>query len=146
MSHKHAKKVRRTRPPLKPTVSEEAMMIVKERQRQITEEGYDPVHDDEHLKGELAIAALCYAQAAKENSRTILSWWPWDAEYWKPCKKDSIEVDRERCLVKAGALIYAEIDRLNRLGVRIVNELKAIKQKESGTPRAEAPVAPAPVL
>ena len=120
------------------------MMIVKERQRQITEEGYDPVHDDEHVKGELAIAALCYAQAARENSPTISGWWPWDVEYWKPIKAGSPgEVDRERCLVKAGALIYAEIDRLTRLGIRVVNELKAIKRKESGTPRAAEPTAPA---
>jgi hypothetical protein len=107
------------------------MKIVKERQRQITEEGYDSERDDRYMmRGELAIAALCYAQAARENSPTMSSWWPWSQEYWKPCKKDSIEVDRERCLVKSGALIYAEIDRLNRLGIRVVNELKAIKRKE----------------
>ena len=143
MSHKQSKKVRRTRPPLAPTVSPAAMMIVKERQRQIAEEGYDPAHDDEHMRGELAIAAICYAQATRENSPTISSWWPWDVEYWKPCQKGSIAVDRERCLVKAGALIYAEIDRLTRMGIRFVNELKAIKRKESGTPRAAEPTAPA---
>ena len=129
VSHKHAKKVRKNPKPLSLTMSREAMMIVKERQRQITEEGYDPEYDG-NMRGELAISALCYVQAARENSPTISSWWPWDVEYWKPCKKDSIEVDRERCLVKSGALIYAEIDRLNRLGIRVVNELKAIKQKE----------------
>ena len=134
MSHKEAKKVRRTRPPLAPTVSPEAMMIIKERQRQITEEGYDTAHDDEHMRGELAIAAICYAQAARENSPTMSSWWPWELKYWKPCPKDSTSVDRERCLVKAGALIYAEIDRLNRLGVRVVNELKSIKRKEKNEP------------
>jgi hypothetical protein len=34
--------------------------------------------------------------------------WPWDAEWWKP-SPDSV-----RNLVKAGALIAAEIDRLQR--------------------------------
>ena len=104
------------------------MKIIKERQRQIAEEGYDTAQDDEHVSGELAIAAQCYTQAARENSPTMSSWWPWGPEFWKPCKKDSIEVDRERCLVKSGALIYAEVDRLNRLGMRVVNELKALKK------------------
>ena len=34
--------------------------------------------------------------------------WPWGSEYWKPSE------DPVRNLVKAGALIAAEIDRLNR--------------------------------
>jgi len=33
--------------------------------------------------------------------------WPWGKEWWKPS-------DRRRDLVKAGALIAAEIDRLDR--------------------------------
>jgi hypothetical protein len=32
--------------------------------------------------------------------------WPWDAKWWKP------SVDHVRNLVKAGALIAAEIDRM----------------------------------
>jgi hypothetical protein len=35
--------------------------------------------------------------------------WPWDNKYWKPSE------DKVRNLVKAGALIAAEIDRLQRL-------------------------------
>jgi hypothetical protein len=34
--------------------------------------------------------------------------WPWDESWWKPG-------DRIRELAKAGALIAAEIDRLNRI-------------------------------
>lgn len=35
--------------------------------------------------------------------------WPWDEEWWKPSE------DPVRNLVKAGALIAAEIDRLQRV-------------------------------
>lgn len=40
---------------------------------------------------------------------SILRAWPWEARFWKPCPDD-----RARELVKAGALIAAEIDRLQR--------------------------------
>lgn len=38
-------------------------------------------------------------------------WWPWAVRWWKP--KDPI-----RDLVRAGALIAAEIDRLQRKGAQ----------------------------
>jgi hypothetical protein len=62
----------------------------------------------------LAAAAHCYLcaaelQVANETvPRGIPIHWPWDASWWKP--KDVI-----RNLVRAGALIAAEIDRLRRM-------------------------------
>jgi hypothetical protein len=38
-------------------------------------------------------------------------WWPWAERFWKPTPDD-----RVRELVKAGALIAAEIDRLTAKG------------------------------
>ena len=93
--------------------------IIAERQRQISEEGWTPEHDDRYSCGELAGAAACYArytnargwvfptnpsdyQSAEEPSD-----WPWAAEWWKP-------TNPRRDLVKAGALILAEIERLDR--------------------------------
>lgn len=129
MSHKNEKKLRQATRKLPVNfVSPEAQLIINERLRQVQEEGYEASHDDQHVKGEIAIAALCYAQAARENSSTPSTWWPWDLKYWKP-GNPTTPVDRERCLIKAGALIYAEIDRLNRVGVRIVDELKSLKRK-----------------
>ena len=84
-----------------------------ERLRQITEEGYDSAHDDERKRGELAIAAAAYASLAAEGDKGTLARdvppieWPLDSEEWKP---DS----RRRMLVKAGALILAELARLDR--------------------------------
>ena len=83
-------------------------LIAKERQRQIDQEGWTPAHDDEHEFDELALAAAAYAlPASHKNSEPYL--WPWDYKYYKSPN------DRVRELVKAGALIAAEIDRLNRI-------------------------------
>lgn len=88
-------------------------LITEERQRQILIELYSDGHDDEHENGELAIAASCYAMPNDERPMgkkyAIPDQWPWDVEYWKPTPND-----RVRELVKAGALIVAEIDRLHR--------------------------------
>lgn len=85
--------------------------VLAERRRQIEAEDFDASHDDMATKGQLAGAAACYAMAdiehwaAKQAIKTI---WPWADEWWKPS-------DRRRNLVKAGALILAEIERLDRL-------------------------------
>lgn len=91
-------------------------LIAEERQRQINQEDWTPHHDDGHTHGELAIAAACYA--VQDTDASVVypdddpegSGWPWSRESWKP--KDTI-----RNLVRAGALIAAEIDREMRCGV-----------------------------
>ena len=80
--------------------------IRDERYRQISEEGWSPAHDDEHNCNELADAAACYALG--QPSQIIEQLWPWAQEWWKP-------TDKRRNLVKAGALIVAEIERLDRV-------------------------------
>lgn len=95
-----------------------AELIAAERQRQIDAEGWTPEHDDEHVECEMLRAALCYAEAAgfdlgMEGSVTgdpplAPHRWPWDESWWKPYGEPV------RNLVKAGALIAAEIDRLSR--------------------------------
>lgn len=89
-------------------------LIAEERQRQITDKGWTPEHDDAHVHGELSSAAMCYAgaeifQVNGENiSGRTPNGWPWD-EKWNP------SYDPIRNLVKAGALIVAEIERLQRV-------------------------------
>lgn len=77
-------------------------LIAAERQRQINAEGWTPEHDAEHDGGELVDAAACYLVP-----RLAHAYWPWSRDWWKPTPDD-----RVRELVKAGALIAAEIDRL----------------------------------
>lgn len=93
-------------------------LIAAERQRQIDIEGWNAEHDRTHTWGELAKAAACYAvhhtdarvfdpgSANDDLTINIENAWPWDSKWWKPSN------DKIRNLVKAGALIAAEIDRL----------------------------------
>lgn len=80
-------------------------LIAAERERQVSQEGWTPEHDDQHDKGELASAAMTYL-AGEINDRTRL-WWPWEMKWFKPRTYLGN-------LVKAGALIAAEIDRIQR--------------------------------
>ncbi len=86
-----------------------AELIATERERQQAVEGFDSGHDDAHEKEELLYAAVCYAMHGNHPGGTVPVDWPWDDSWWKPTH------DPIRALAKAGALIAAEIDRLQRL-------------------------------
>lgn len=93
-----------------------AEMIAAERSRQIEVEGWTPVHDDQHTLAEMSLAGLSYTSVAASQVRLgegclkdkLPTYWPWAQEWWKPTG------DPVRNLAKAGALIAAEIDRLQR--------------------------------
>jgi hypothetical protein len=95
--------------------------VLAERFRQINVEGWSAAHDDAH-SGDMARAAACYASHAGCCSAWSLGayqaanpphtsddevLWPWDWDWWKP-------KDPRRDLVRAGALILAEIERIDR--------------------------------
>jgi hypothetical protein len=89
-----------------------AERIAWERARQVQEEGRTPEHDDGHDGQELAMAAATYLLCS-DIERVNLSalgheLWPWAPDSPK------VTGDRITNLVKAGALIAAEIDRLDR--------------------------------
>lgn len=88
-------------------------LITEERQRQIEKHGWTAEHDAEHSNNELSKAAIVYASDSqvRENSNIIDWLWPWEREWWKPTPENRI-----RELQKAGALIAAEIDRLQASG------------------------------
>jgi len=67
--------------------------------------GHDDSHDDRFAGGQLAAMALWYAD---ETSGFME--WPWD----EPAEDMPQHSDRVQDLVRAGALIAAEIDRLMR--------------------------------
>lgn len=92
-------------------------LIAAERARQITQEEWTPRHDDTHSEGDLRDAAEAYLRElrSRPTREGRPRWgpsapWPWSQEAWKPTD------DPIRQLVKAGALIAAEIDRLQRGG------------------------------
>lgn len=82
--------------------------ILAERQRQQDVECYSPSHDDQHSSGDLALAAAAYCVAAGRPDADALAadLWPWGEDF----KPKSARAD----LVRAGALILAEIERLDR--------------------------------
>ena len=95
-------------------------LIAQERARQIEVEGYTPENDARLADGQLAIAAACYALAdlptkvwkRKKLSKGGIAFedgWPLNPEVDKREKGD-----RLKNLIKAGALIAAEIDRIKR--------------------------------
>jgi hypothetical protein len=99
--------------------------IKQKRLRQLSL-GYDAQHDDEHVAGEIALAAGCYAvkagllskhytdfwdQFSHEEDISVLSnfFWPW------PESLVLLEdLPKEGCLLRAAALIVAELQRINR--------------------------------
>lgn len=91
--------------------------VVSERTRQILDEGWTPEHDDAHSEGELARAGASYALMAfspHKLNRSPASW-PWKSRFWKPTTS-------RRDLVKAAALIVAEIERIDRKVARDARE------------------------
>jgi hypothetical protein len=99
-------------------------LIAAERRRQIEQEGWTPEHDDEHSDGELAMAACYYAvvhEAAHFGPQiridlpALLYPKDWDWFWGKRAPEErQTNATRIRDLTKAGALIAAEIDRLQR--------------------------------
>lgn len=94
--------------------------VIAERQRQQSVEGWTPEHDDQHEFFEISEAATAYVQNAADfghafGSPIIGDWseapqpsiWPWDKSWWKPKSP-------RQDLVRAAALIIAEIERLDR--------------------------------
>ena len=87
--------------------------VLSEREQHFTREGWTPEHDDAHKPGELSRAGAAYAlMSASPNKRFgPPGWWPWAVSWWKPSTS-------RRDLVKAAALILAEIERLDRETIR----------------------------
>lgn len=106
-------------PPPGAVVTAATDLIAAERDRQMTEEGYDAEHDAGHAV-DLVYASTAYAIEAAtvadlqstgaeplgDYLGIIPQWWPWSSQYWKPTGEPV------RDLVKAGALIAAAIDAL----------------------------------
>ncbi|CAM3809010.1 hypothetical protein CCOS865_01803 [Pseudomonas reidholzensis] len=98
------------RMPLSPAVTD----VLTERCRQRYVEGHSTERDDHYVNGELATAAAAYAfWALLSDLHPSMGkldppcTWPWEPEHWKPS-------GHRNMLVKAGALIMAEIERLDR--------------------------------
>ncbi|CAJ3124729.1 Uncharacterised protein [Burkholderia pseudomallei] len=88
-------------------LTDAARDVLDERHRQIYAEGWTPAHDDQHDECEMALAAIVYAESAVGYHPSCPDTWPWSPKWFKPTTP-------RRDLVKAGALILAELERLDR--------------------------------
>lgn len=97
--------------------SKAALDVLGERTRQIEAEGWTPEHDDEHTDAAMAYAAAGYAIEAADELYGVET--PTVDPVYSPIFPEGWEFKRSaprRMLVKAAALLLAEIERLDRNG------------------------------
>lgn len=108
--------------------SQASIDVLTERARQVEKEGWSHAHDDRHLPGELAGAGANYAINAADQL-SILDGMsndePPDPDVW-PCFEGSPWTwkpkDARRDLVRAAALLIAEIERMDRAAALTTNQ------------------------
>lgn len=85
-------------------LSPAAADVLAERHRQVTVKGWTPEHDDTYIGCELAAAAISYIEPMEAEN-----YWPadWHDGSFRPS-------DYRRNLVKAMALLLAELERVDR--------------------------------
>jgi hypothetical protein len=90
--------------------------VLAERRRQVDAEGYDPEHDDAHPNEEIAAYAALYAMppAARDWPATESGYGETFGGALCPVDWHPKFGDRRRELVKAAALLLAEIERIDR--------------------------------
>jgi len=105
-----------SRPDHAAALADAARDVLAERKRQTTQEGYSDDHDDLHENDEIAALACFYAMPAG-----VRDWPAAETGYGEtfgsaivPEGWETKTGDRRSELLKAGALILAEIERLDR--------------------------------
>lgn len=105
-----------TQQPLLQWSSQAVLDVAAERRRQVEVEGWTPEHDDRHGEQSMSIAAACYVLNGTMPTRVspqrvslehLWQWTGWSVVWFKP-------KDRRTDLVRAAALLLAEIERLDR--------------------------------
>jgi len=97
--------------------------VAAERRRQIEVEGWTPEHDDQHHDASMSIAAACYALHSMRPALAVQTvelsglwaWTGWSSAWFKPR-------DRRSNLIRAAALLLAEIERLDRAALARAKE------------------------
>src|SRR6478609_3064815 len=92
-------------------------LISEERDRQIKKEGWTEFHDAQYKRDELARAAAAYAMPDRFRDKLINGKpriFPFMVSWWKPADKKKKRKGHIHELVQSGALISAEIDRLQK--------------------------------
>jgi hypothetical protein len=80
--------------------------VIGERRHQINDLGFSSQQDDGYVFDELTRAARAYIMVSNPGEDQP-SYWPWDRKFWNP-------KDRRENLVRAAALLIAEVERIDR--------------------------------
>lgn len=94
-----------TAPAAQSAATQAATDVLAERRRQVDGEGMTNDADDNYTHAELPFAAAAYILNGSNDKAPAI--WPWSKAWWKPR-------DNRANYVRAGALILAEIERLDR--------------------------------
>lgn len=100
--------------------------VIAERRKQIEKHKWNASHDDAHGDGVLVRAAVCYARGSKRD-------WPWENQWWKP-------EDYRSNLLKAAALLVAEIERYDREQEQFERYMERVKQRQAEAQAAAAEI------
>lgn len=111
-----------------------AVELFDERMRQVVKERYSHDGDDQYRKGELGDAAASYCITAEKY---VAGMWPWDDGSFKP---DGEPMPTRHDLVRAGALIIAEIERIDRAATADEPKDFAQQRAEGMEPDRHAPL------
>lgn len=98
----YARELEQAAKPADPTITIGARDVLAERRRQVVELGFTDGRDARYINGELFRAACCYAKGTMVG-------WPWDRCWWNP-------QSHRQNVVRAAALLLAEIDRIDYVG------------------------------
>lgn len=95
--------------------------VLAERRKQL--ERYPATHDDEWTGNELAMCAslLAFDQGDPKHAEFVRDYWPPDFA-WGPSR------DRRADLVKAAAMLIAEVERLDRIQDRFMAEVDELRE------------------
>lgn len=87
--------------------------VLRERRRQVLNEGWTASHDDEYEANELSLASAAYSMSAaatgnNSSIETAQAVWPFDRGWFKPA-------DQRTDMIKSVALGLAQIEALDRV-------------------------------
>lgn len=97
--------------------------VLSERRHQIEEAGNTFEREDTYTNGSLVVSGACYALCNRDLKGEAPVLWPWDTDVWTP-------ESYRRNLVKAAALILAEIERLDRAEAKAREEVSKEEERQ----------------
>lgn len=111
--------------------------VLRERLRQVEAKGYDPHHDDLHDDAEIARGALAFLLLGLAEETGDVAGFDRAAQLWPFADELPLPGDYPDCLIKAAAMLIAELDRVIR--ARALIDLVTAAERGFARPTASHP-------